>query len=891
MKLNGLWRRYDRLLGSDPASDVKDELRFHIESKFDDLVDQGWQPEAARQEAARQFGALPAIEEIGIRIGDKMDQRRKLKDYWSEVRQDVRFALRTLDRDRGFTLVAVLILALGIGANISVFSVVNTILLRPLPFPDAHQLAWLTSGTKLDPRLLKAAGLSGTTFTVSAFEEFQRHNKSFQSVTSYNPFFGNSEYILTGRTEPRDVAGVMVAGNFFQTLGVRPALGRLFINQELQKDGPPAVLLSNVFWRREFAGNPAIVGQNITLSKQSVTVVGVLPPEFDFGSIFSPGLKIDVFLPAVMDNLRDWGNTLAIVARLKSGVSVAQAQNEADVLFPALKASHADWEMDYSSKIDGLRDIVSGKLRQSVMALWCAVGLVLVIVCVNLSSLLVARAAARRAEFAMRLALGAGRGRLIRQLLTESLVLAAAGAVLGLSLAFGFTFYLARQDSIALPLLRDVRIDGSALLWTLVLTGAVTLLFGLVPALRLSASNLQGAMKENGRSTSAGSGRERLHSLLVITEVALACVLLVGAGLLLRSFVSALHVDMGFQPSRAAVVKLDYEGGNDKTRRAVMLQEILRRIDSIPGVEASGVADMLPLGRNRSWQFAAKGNKSNKSDIDVALVRIVTPGYLNAMGMHLREGRDFSWQDSPNLPHTVIINLAAARHFWPGKSPLGRIASVNGDDAQVVGVISDVRQEGLEISPGPEAFLPVMQSDPEGAELVVRTSLPPSAISSTVLATLRSLNPAQPAYDLQPLQEIVDHSVSPRRFFLVLLTSFAALGLFLAALGIYGVISYSVTRRTQEIGIRMALGASVSRVVKDVLFSTFRVAGAGIALGTAASLGVARLIASLLFNTSPSDAATYSAMVVVLFFVALVAGYIPARRAARINPTIALRAN
>lgn len=891
MKPNRLWRRYDRLLGTDPASDVNDELRFHVETKVEDLVAQGWTHEAARQEAARQFGELSAIQEIGIRIGDKMDQRRRLKNYWNEVRQDVRFALRTLSRDRSFTLVAVLILTLGIGANISVFSVVNTILLRPLPFPDAHQLAWLTSGTKLDPRLLKAAGLSGTTFTVSAFEEFQRHNKSFQSVTAYNPFFGNSEYILTGRVESRDVAGVMVAGNFFQTLGVRPALGRLFVDQELQKNGPPAVLLSNVFWRREFAGNQAIVGQTITLSKQSVTVVGVLPPEFDFGSIFSPGLKIDVFVPAAMDNLRNWGNTLAIVGRLKPGVSVAHAQTEADVLFPALKAAHADWEMDYSSKIDGLGDFVSGKLRQSVMALWCAVGLVLVIVCVNLSSLLVARSAARKNEFAMRIALGAGRGRLLRQLLTESLVLAAAGAVLGLGLAFGLTFYLAHQDSIALPLLRDVRVDASALLWTFFLTGTVTLLFGLVPALKLSAGNLQGAMNENGRSTSAGRSRERLHSLLVITEVALACVLLVGAGLLMRSFVNALHVDMGFQPGRASVIKLDYEGGNDKIRRAVMLQEILRRIDSIPGVEASGVADMLPLGRNRSWQFAAKGNKGNKGEIDAALVRIVTPGYLDAMGMHLREGRFFSWQDSPNQPHTVVINHAAASHFWPGENPLGKIGIVNGDDVQVVGVISDVRQDGLEISPGPEAFLPVTQNDPEGAELVVRSKLPPSVLSSTVLSTLRSINPAQPAYGLRPLQEIVDHAVSPRRFFLVLLTSFAALGLFLAALGIYGVISYSVARRTQEIGIRMALGATVPRVVKDVLFNTFRLAVAGIVLGTAASLGVARLIASLLFNTSSSDAATYSAMVVILFIVALVSGYIPARRAARISPTIALRTN
>ncbi len=736
----------------------------------------------------------------------------------------------------------------------------------------------------------EAAGLSGLTYTVGMYEEFQRHNQSFQQVTSYNPFYGNGEFTLTGHGEPQAVLGLMIAENFFQTLGVQPTLGRLFTKEESLKGGRAATLLSYAFWQRQFAGDPNIVGQAILLNKTPFVVVGVMPSSFDFGSVFSPGLRIDLYVPAYMDVLRNWGNTLALIGRLKPGVSLAQAQAEADLLFPELKAAHKEWWGDYSSTITGLKEYVTGTLRRSLIVLWCAVGVILLIVGVNLSNLLLARAAARSKEFAMRMALGAGRARLIRQLLTESLVLSLAGAMLGLALAFIITIYLSHQGSIALPLLSSIRVDGAALAWTILIAVATAVLFGFAPGLRISTGNLQDALKDAGPGMSAGRKHERMRAVLVISEVALACVLLVGAGLLLRSFLRVLDVDLGFQPSHAAVIKVDYDDGGNRERRGAILREMLRNVDAIPGIEASGVADMLPLGRNRSWGFQAKGKQYPKDMALGALVRIVTPGYLGAMGMHLLEGRDFNWQDTQGREPAVIINQAAARYFFPGEDPVGRLALVNGD-TRVIGVIADVREHSLEFSAQPEMYLSAAQADPEGAELVIRTKLAPEALASSVMKTLRSLNPSQPAAEFRPLQQIVDHAVSPRRFFVMLVASFALLGLMLASLGIYGVISYSVTRQTQEIGIRMALGATAFQVQRGVIARALRLALAGVTLGTIGSFVAAKWIASLLFGTRPTDPATFAGIVVLLCVVALFAGYLPARRASRIDPMIALRTN
>ncbi len=796
--------------------------------------------------------------------------------------QDLKYGLRMLAKNPGFTTVAVLTLALGIGANIAVFSVVNTILLRPLPFHDPQQLTWLAGNNGV-------GGLSDQTYRVDSYEEIQRHSQSFQDVTGYMPFYVVADYKLTGYGEPKPVSGVWVAGNFFQTLGVQPALGRLFTREECVKGGRPAVLLSHTFWERQFAANPGIVGQAITLNNQPVTVVGVLPDTFDFGAVFAPGLKKDVFVPAIMDGMRNWGHVMSVIGRLKPEVAVGQAQAEATLLFSQSKAQHPEWLTDAKTSITGLREYVSGKLRRSLIVLWCAVGLILLIVCVNLLNLLLARATARSKEFAMRSALGAGRGRLIRQLLTESLVLSSAGALLGLGFAFAIIRYLAHQGSIALPLLSSARVDVTVLTWTLLIAVAAAVVFGLVPGLKISGGSLQEALKDAGPGRSAGRKHERLRSVLVISEVALACVLLIGAGLLLRSFLHVLDVDLGFQPSRAAAIKVDYDDGGNQARRGAILQEMLRRVSAIPGIESAGISDMLPLDRNRSWDLRAKGRAYRQGENEDAFVYVVTPGYFGAMGMHLRAGRDFNWQDSPTSEPVVIINQAAARRHWPGEDPVGRMAAAGGVNTRVIGVISDVRESSVEETSSPEAYVLATQADPAGAELVVRTKLPPEALASSVLKTLRTLNPGQPANEFRPLQQIVDHAVSPRRFFVSLVACFAVLGLVLASLGIYGVISYSVAQRTQEIGIRMALGAAPWQVLFGVIGKTLRVALIGIALGIIGSLAAAKWIASLLFGTAPTDPATFAGVILLLSAVGFIAGYIPARRATKIDPLVALR--
>lgn len=860
-------------------SDLEAEMAAHLELAIEENLRRGMPVEEARRQALIRFGGMEQAKE-------RHREARGLPALDTLI-QDLRYTFRTMRRDRVFTLVAVLILGLGIGANVVVFSVVNTILLRPLPFRDPQQLAWFAGNNGV-------GGLSDTTYEVDAYEEFQRDNHSFQEMTAFVPFYSVSEGTLMGPREPVPVSGVWVAGNFFQTLGVQPALGRLFTAEECVKGARPAVLLSSPFWQRQFAANPAIIGQAIRLNHDAVTVVGVLPPTFDFGAVFSPGSKMDLFVPAIMDGIRNWGHTVSIIGRLKPGVTVAQAQAESKILFPHLQgAANPDWGTDIKTTITGLKDHVNGKLRRSLIVLWCAVGLILLIVCVNLSNLQLARAAARSKEFAMRSALGAGRGRLIRQLLTESLALSGAGAALGLSLAFVITKYLAHQGSMALPLLSSVRVDGAALAWTLLIAICVGVLFGLAPAFRVSGSNLQETLKDTGPSVSQGRKHERLRSTLVVSEVALACVLLVGAGLLMRSFLRVLDVDLGFQPSRAAAIKVSYDDGGNPARRGAILQEMLRRVGALPGIEAAGIADMLPLDRNRSWGLLAKGEVYSKEKSHDAFVYVVTPGYLDAMGMHLRTGRDFNWQDTPQSEQVIIINQAAARREWPGQDPIGRLAQGigRGGDSRVVGVISDLRESSLEDASSPEVYVPATQEDPEGAELVVRTQLPPAALASSVMSTLRGMNPEQPATEFRSIQQLVDRAVSPRRFFVLLVGTFAVMGLILASLGIYGVISYSVTRQTQEIGIRMALGATQARVLLGVIAGTLRLALIGIALGMIASFAVARLIASLLFGTSPTDPATFTGMALLLCAVACVAGYIPARRASRIDPMTALRGN
>jgi predicted permease len=822
---------------------------------------------------------------------EKMEPRKRLKDYWSDAVYDVRYTVRTLGRDPGFATVSILILTLAIGANIAVFSVVNTLLLRPLPFPDSHQLVWIAPPPT-------SCGLSCATYSADAYEEFRAQSRVYQGVTGYFAFSTPDNLRLTGRGEPEPATSIDVIGNFFQVLSVQPAIGRLFTADEARGGAHPVALLANAYWRRQFNADPAIVGKAVELNGIPITVVGVLPAGFDFGAVFSPGAKVDLFTPLDLDKARDWGNIVTLLGRLKPGVTVAQALDDAQRVAPNMyfNVKYPQTLGRYKGDLIPvpLRVYVTGKLRRSLIALWFAVGAILLIAGVNLSNLLLARAAARAKEFAVRGALGASRGRIVRLLLMESLLLSCAGAALGLGLALILIVWLKHQGSLALPLLSTLRIDIQSLGWTVLIALFTAVIFGVLPGLRVAGGNLQEVLKDSGPGAGLGRKHERVRAALVVSEVALACVLLVSAGLLMRSFLKVLDVDLGFQPDRAAAIKIDYDdsapsGDASQAKRGAIFQQILARVSALPGVQAAGMADYLPLGPNREWDAPVpQGKTFAPGELPEPLVYVITPGFIHALGIRLH-GRDFTWADGPHSERVVLINASAARVYWPGEDAVGKILMRGTEQDRVVGVVDDVHEENVEGGAGSQIYYPAMQQGPNGAQLVVRTSLPPAALATSVLHALRDLNPEQPAAEFRPIRTIVDRAVSPRRFFMLLVAAFAGLGMLLAALGIYGVISYSVAQRTQEIGVRMALGASAGRVRRGVILNTLRLALTGIVVGTAASVASARLIASLLFATSPWDVTTYAGVMLSLIAVALISGYLPARRASGIDPMTALR--
>jgi predicted permease len=888
-------------------AELEDEIAAHIEMAIEDNLRRGLKPAEARRQALVRFGGMDMVK----------DQQREARGLMrlDIFLQDFRYSLRTLGRDRSFTIVAVLILALGIGANIAVFSVVNNLLLRPLPFPDADRLVWIAPPPQ-------KCGLSCATYSTDAYDEFRMYSRSYKDVTGYFAYSGPGNLSLTLGGAPIPATSIDVIANFFQVLGVQPAMGRLFRPEDANNGAAPVILISDAWWRRQFNADPAIVGKAFDMNGHQTTVIGVLPRTFDFGAVFSPGAKIDALTPLnLYGPPRDWGNIITMIGRLKPGITVAQADSDA-----ASAARHMCWNnkqpqscgetKDANGNIElsgyakdgvvpvALKDYVSGKLRRSLVVLWAAVGTILLIACVNLSNLSLARAASRSKEFAMRSALGASRMRIVRQLLTESFVLSGSGAILGLGLAWGLVFWLAHQGAIALPLRSTLSIDGEALAWTVLIAVTSAVLFGLVPGIRMAGGNLQETIKDSGMGSGQSRKHDRIRSILVISEIALACILLVGAGLLLRSFMKVLDVDLGFQAARAAAVNVDYDDSvpNDKTgalsaeKRGAIFHQVISRVSTIPGVEAAGISDYLPLGQNRAWGLPwPTGIKQPDGLHGSPLVYVITPGYLRAMGTGIR-GRDLTWDDGPKSPAVVLINRSFA-HFldqyahWPNHDAVGHTLGDSKNPLRIVGVVDDVHEESSEGEAGWQIYYSAMQNGPAGAQLVVRTTLPPAVLASSVLRTLRDINPKQTMAEFRPIQSLVDHVNSPRRFFMLLVASFAGLGLLLAALGIYGVIAYSVTQRTQEIGIRMALGSTMAQVQRSVLSKTMRLAVIGIAAGAVASLFIARMIAALLFDTAPTDPMTFAAMVVLIAGVALLAGFLPARRASRINPMVALRNN
>lgn len=868
------------------AGEVGDEVAFHLEMQARDLEARGLTPADALAEARRRFGD---VDQARAELGD-IDRARVRRawraEWWESFAQDLRYSARMLRRDARLTVFAILIVALGVGASVTVFSVVNALLVRPLPFRDADRLVWISNGNSPD--------LSGRTTQVRHVWMLQRESRTLSDVAGYSEFYGVGDHSLVRASgEPERLTRVDVTQNFFPLLGVVPELGRLFAREEAVFGGPKIVLLSHRLWQRRFASDRSIVGRAVIVDDVPVTVVGVLPASFDFGTIFAPGRRVDYYAPFPLSaETNRQGNTLALVGRLRPGATPALAEREARTL-AANTVRDGERFNEFNPLVRTLRDHVSGTFRPALRVLIGAVGLVMLLVCANLSNLLLTRMTAREREIALRVALGAERGRLVRQLLTESVVLSASGAALGLLLAVAGTRLLARSQAIRLPLLDQVRVDWPALGFTIGAAIVTGLLFGLAPALRASGVAVHELLKDAGRSGSAGVRQDRMRGALVVAEIALACTLLVGAGLLTRSFMRVLEQDLGFRPESAVAIRIDPSRKfATPEQRVAYFDDALRRVRAAPGLESAGLTDVLPMGFNRLWSVTTPESGRTQEEQVPAFTRVVSEGYLGAMGVTMLAGRDFAASDDARGRPVVIVNESLARRLWPGQNPLGRFLDPGGQGRvyEVIGVVPGLRYQALEQEAGDDMYLPMRQiPDYSAVHVIARAPLSSPALVSTVRAALRPMDARLPLTEVRTLQGIVDQSVSPRRFLVLLLGGFAAFALVLASLGIYAVISYGVVQRRREIGIRMALGASPAHVRASILAQTLRLAAVGVTLGIAASWTLARVMQSLLFGVTFTDPVTFTFALAALVAVAAFAGYLPARRAAQVNPMESLR--
>jgi predicted permease len=798
--------------------------------------------------------------------------------------QDIRYAFRSILRDLRFYAFAAMIIGLGVGANTSVFSVMNPLLLRPLPFEDPDELVWIA--------LNNTGGMSSRTSRTSNLRDFREMNESFDGLTGYFAFFEYESYNLVGDGAPERLVGVGVAQDFLDVLGVQTLMGRNFVEEEGIWDGRPAAILTHGFWTQRFGADPGIVGRSITLNDIPTEVVGVLPPSFDFASTFSPGSRVDFLRPfPISDETDRWGNTLSMIGRLKPGSTVESAQAEIDLMVQQLQEADPNrWGL--GGVVTGLQDQISGSFRSALFLLAAAAGAVMLIACANLSNLLLARGPKRQKEMAIRSALGASRQRLLNQLMLESLLVSLTGAVMGVAMAYGVTELVSSTTAVRIPMLAAVSMDGTVLLFTLMVAVTAGVLIGVLPAFQGAGGQEASAMRESSRGSSGGRRQLWIREVLVVAEVAAACILLVGGGLLLKSFTRVLDVDLGFEPQNVVAWRVDTNMSfEDPEARVAFYDQLVSNVQALPGIEAVGLSDVLPLGRNRTWSLRPRGAVYGEGErTPVAYPRIVDHRYIPAMGIELLSGRQLSVDDRNEETPVLILNESGARQLFPDEEAVGQFVTMGGPDWEVVGVVEDVRHQSLEEGSGIEMYLPMAIVGWGTLDMVVRSPLPVEALRGPVSGVIQAADPSMPTGDFQTLTSVVDRAVSPRRFTLLLLGAFAGTALILAALGIYGVLSFTVSQRIPEIGIRMALGESGGQVLGRVVGRTMVLAGVGVGLGAVGSVLLSSLLASLLYGVEATDFGTFMSMVGLLLLVSALAGYLPARRASRTDPMVALRA-
>jgi len=797
--------------------------------------------------------------------------------------QDAKYAFRMLCKNPGFTVVAVITLALGIGANTAIFSVVNTVLLQPLPYPDAGRLVvvgerWMGGGGDLAP---------------PDFFDIAAGNHVFEQMAADR----NWDFNLSAGGRPERVAGAVVTTNIFNLLGVQPVLGRGFFPEDAGQRGGRAVVLSYSLWQARFGGRSGVLGEKVSLNDETYTVVGVMPLRFDFpesAQLWVPPrftlpehpLKPDVD-PATMPG----SHYFESIARLRPGVTLDQARADVDGVIRHIAERRPDTEATNGAWIETLHEARVGDIRLALLLLLGAVGLVLLIACANVASLLLARGAGRRKEMALRGALGAGRGRIARQLLAESLLLAALGGALGILLASWGMGPLARLVPQDLRHAVHPGLDWHVLAFTALASLGASIGFGLAPALQGSRFALSEALKETGRSTVPG--RHQAQRVLVVIESALAALLLVGAGLLVRSFLRLTKVNEGFDPTHVMTLKVALPAVRypDAARRTLFVTQVLDGISALPGVRSTSVATRLPLGSGESHRGIEIEGRPSRPDQDLdVFYAVVTPGYFRTLGIPFLRGRDFTDRDDASSPGAVLINSSAARAYWPGVNPVGQRVKIGGDKIwEVAGVVGDTHQHDLGQPVEPELYAPYAQDPWPFLTVAIRAAGDPAGLLLEAEGAIRAVDKDQAVFDVETMPEVVDASVAPRRFYMLLLGMFALTALALGAVGLFGVISFGIVQRTHEIGIRMALGARGPEVLRMIVGEGLRLAGTGLALGLVAAAGLTRWMASLLYSVRPFDPGTFVAVAGILIGMAVLASYIPARRALRVDPMVALR--
>jgi predicted permease len=799
--------------------------------------------------------------------------------------QDLRYAARALRASPGFTLVAALTLALGVGANTAIFSVVNGVLLQPLPFPDPDRLA----------RIFTVDG-GPAPMSPRDFEDMREQNHTFGRMAAYDPY----DRTLTGAGEPARLPAADVSFGFFETLGVSPLLGRTFREEESRPDRSSVVMLSHALWRQRFGGDAQIVGRTITVDGRGYAVVGVMPPAFDYPA----GRQLWTPIPEDMD-FKDEANRraeyLGVIGRLRPDATLEGAGADLSTIAARLAREHVDKNTGVGASVAGLGDHLVKDVRVPLLVLLGAVGFVLLVACANVANLLLVRASTRASELAVRAALGAGRGRLLRQLLTESLLLGVVGGAAGLLFAVWGSEALVRMAPPGIPRLEGVGVDAPVVAFALGAAILTALLFGAVPALQATRPGLVQALKAGGRGALGARHGARTRGLLVVGETALAVVLLVGAGLLLKSFVRLLDVDPGFRSASRLTFRLQLPEASypEDAPKEVFTSTLLDRLRALPGVTSAGAVTGLPLsGSNMIISFDVEGRPSAApGEGDAMQVRIATPDYFRTLDIPLRRGRMFTDADRGGAAPVVLLSETAVRRFFPGEDPLGKridLGWTRGHDGrkeggEVVGIVGGVKQEGLADPLEPELYLPYAQTPVGPLSVVLRAEGDPRSLAGAVAREVRALDPNLPVADVKTLDEVVSQAVARPRFYLSLLALFAAAGLALAAIGIFGVLSYTVAQRRREIGIRIALGAQPAAVLRNVMAGALRLAAGGLVLGVAGALALSRAIRGLLFDVSAADPATFLAVAVTLGAAAALASWLPARSATRVDPASALR--